>query len=296
MYQGKKSRYIFYVDEAGDDGLKPHSQGKSDSNSEWFVLGGIVIKVTDEGKLVHLINGAKDKAGLPFGRDLHFARLNNNKRSLICQELALGTFRWFTAVSHKDNMRGYKNDRAEVISEKRNTLYNWMLRLLLERVTKYCKNHNEACSLASRPTDISVVLSDRGGLRCPEFGNYFSRLWLQFQSGNTFLSKGLIDFSVFNPTNIAIAPNSELYGLQTADFIVSALYKALPQARQPNPSQEYLEKLILRCASLDGKIFGAGILALPFFWNRVLSGKNLQAFQSLEKLAASPRLCDPTTK
>lgn len=296
MPKSKKARYVFYVDEAGDDGLKPCSSSMPNSNSEWFVLGGIVTKASNETDLVRTINRAKDKAGLPFGRDIHFAKLNNKKRAVICQELALGKFRWFAVFSHKENMRGYRNERAESVSVKKNTLYNWMLRLLLERVTKYCKNYSTLCALPCNPSDVDVILSDRGGLRTSEFGNYFSRLWLQFQSGSTFLKKGLIDFSVFNPTNISTAPNSDIYGLQAADFVVSSLYKSLPQPRQPNPNREYIEYIMPRCAVLNNAIFDTGITALPFGWDRILTGNNLQVIRDLEKMAASPRLCFPTTK
>lgn len=292
----KSPRYTLYVDEAGDDGLKAHSTHRSAAGSEWFVLGGIVVKRSDEPKLVQIMQEASNKAGLPFGRDLHFARLNHKKRGIICHELALGPFRWFAVASHKDNMRSYKNERAAGTSKKINPLYNWLLRLLLERVTRYCKNYNSVCSITNNNDDINVVLSNRGGLRSGEFGDYFTRLWLQFQSGNTYLSKGLIDFSVFNPTNLSIAQNSEVYGLQAADFIVSSLYKSLPQACQPTPSRDYLNILLPRCAALNGKLFNAGIVALPFEWKATLSGEKLEIIRYFEGLAASPRLCDPTTK
>lgn len=296
MPKSKKARYVFYVDEAGDDGLKASAPGTVNSNSEWFVLGGIVTKTSNESDFIRTVNFAKDKAGMPFGRDIHFAKLNNHKKAIICRELALGNFRWFAVFSHKENMRKHKNERAELVSVKKNILYNWMLRILLERVTKYCKNHSFLCSLPYTPSDVHVILSDRGGLRTSEFGNYFSRLWIQFQSGNTYLKKSLIDFSVFNPTNISSAPNSELYGLQVADVIVSSLYKSLPQPRQPNPTQEYIEYLLPRGALLNSTIFDMGLVALPFEWESTLTGYNLQAIKDLRKLAASPRLCFPTTK
>lgn len=291
-----KHKFTLYVDEAGDDGLKAHLNEDKDLSSEWFVLGGIVSKTSDEPDLLRILNDGASKAGLPFGRDIHFARLNHKKKAIICHELALGPFRWFCVISHKKNMRAHRNSRAESISKKQKFLYNWMLRLLLERVTRYCREYNDVCSIKSNVNDLKVILSDRGGLRKPDFGDYFTRLWMQYHNGTTHLQKGLVDFSVFDPPNIFISPNSEKYGLQSADFIVSAVYKALPQKRQQTPKYEYIETLMPRCAPLDGKLFGAGIVIFPPDWEKSLSGEQLKAIKYFEGRVASPRLCVPTSE
>ena len=296
MSRGNHPRFFLYVDEAGDDGLKAHLDPRNDLSSEWFVLGGIAVTANDDRQLGSLLNGASAKANLPFGRDVHFARLNDRKRTIICSELSVGRFRWFCVVSDKASMRGYKNDNAAAVSKKNNILYNFMLRVLLERATKYCSDYNSKTKTTNSHDDLRVILSDRGGINCPDLGSYFTRLWHQYHQGGTFLNKSLIDFSIFDPKNINIKPNSEIYGLQISDCIVSAFYKALPQRFQQNPKDEFLNILLPRCASRNGNCLNVGITPLPFLWNKLLPLEKRYIFTRLRKMAASPRLCVPTSE
>lgn len=291
-----RHKFTLFVDEAGDDGVKAYLNPKNDYSSEWFVLGGIVSKESDENDLVKLVNTATGKAGMPLGRDLHFARMNDKKRKIICREFSKGKFRWFSVLSHKDNVRGYRNERAAFTSGSQNYLYNFMLRILLERVTAYCKKYNDLCKVRSNYSDLRVILSDRGGVNSPCIGNYLTILWRQFNCGGTFLNKGLIDFSVFDPKSVSIKPNSELCGLQIADFVVSSVYKCLPQERQKSPKRDYLEGLLERAGVLDGPLYGASLMPLPFDCEKSLIGEKLEVIQYFKTLAASPRLCVPTSE
>lgn len=115
-----KHKFTLYVDEAGDDGLKAYLNDDNDLSSEWFVLGGIVSKTSDEPELLRRLNDGAAKAGLPFGRDIHFARLNHKKKAIICHELALGPFRWFCVISHKKICERTETPRQNQYQKSRN--------------------------------------------------------------------------------------------------------------------------------------------------------------------------------
>ena len=288
------SRYILYVDEAGDDGLKPFSSKAGQLSAEWFVVGGLLFRSEHDIEMVRSVRSLIQRLGLPPDRELHFVDLNDKKRLALCAEIASLMGRWFCVISHKENMRGFRNQLAQRVSNKNNPLYNFLIRILLERVSEYCAAHNRKLDLENSTTDLQVVLSERGGLSAPDVSSDLRLLWTQSKSGRTFLNKKKIDFSVFSPDNLSVRANSDLLGRQLADAIASAMLKALPSSGDRELRWDFLRMLLPRTARSNGRILNCGITVLPFEWRTKLPNEVGAFMDRLEREAAGARLHDPT--
>ncbi len=131
--------YIAYIDESGDDGIKRVRPIDPGGASEWFVLSALVIEARHESQVpkwhsdILAISGQR--------RDIHFNRMTEAHRLHACEYIAETEARIFAAVSWKPTMRGYRNQKAEKVGGK-NVFYNFMARVLLEKVSNYCLQHS----------------------------------------------------------------------------------------------------------------------------------------------------------
>src|SRR5690606_33468513 len=98
--------------------------------------------------------------------------------------------RGFVVASHKANMRGHENKRAATRGGQQ-PFYNFMLRVLLERVT--------SCVAASAqkqfggPRRVKVVLAQTGGVYYSQTLAYIELLRIQAEGHTTYLKAMEID-------------------------------------------------------------------------------------------------------
>lgn len=128
--------YVLYVDESGDDGYSKVWPIDADGASEWLILAGVLVRAENHLKPVEWIREFKRGIKGAQRPDLHFYSLSPQKRLEACEFIASKPVRCFAVISNKRNMRGYRNPRVERW-DTRNPLYNWMLRLLLEKASRY---------------------------------------------------------------------------------------------------------------------------------------------------------------
>jgi hypothetical protein len=131
--------------------------------------------------------------------------------------------RLFVVISNKQNMRRYKNQSANRISQHKHWFYWWATRLLLERVTYFCATRNEQDGTPGRT--LQIEFSRRKDLKRREFTDYFTRLWAQ--ANKPFLAKRCVDWSVFDFQNVHFHDHHTRAGLQFADVVASAFYQAV---------------------------------------------------------------------
>src|SRR5271169_2878146 len=126
--------YIEYIDEAGDDGLKIKGETERKA-SDWMVISAVVVRAANEPNVLGWVKNIVQNLGQHQLTHLYFRTLNEEKRSQVCGEIAKLALRSFTVLSHKHNMIGYRNIRAERAKANRTAwFYCWMSRLLLEKV------------------------------------------------------------------------------------------------------------------------------------------------------------------
>jgi Protein of unknown function (DUF3800) len=117
--------YIVYIDESGDDGFA------FPGSSEWFVLSATAIGHEHHKSVLRRLEEDLAKAGWQAGRSLHFKQLKHGHRVFLATQVAALAFTATSVLVHKPSLRG------EFQTSKR--LYNYAVRLLLERVSWFCR-------------------------------------------------------------------------------------------------------------------------------------------------------------
>lgn len=239
-------QYTLFIDEAGDDKVERLKPGCPEGNSEWLCLGGYLVRAEAEAEL----DGRRDEIltsiGGKAGGVLHYRNLKPKNRTLAAQKLVTRTYtaRGFVVCSCKKTMLGHGNSRAAAASGAHGDyLYNWVTRLLLERVTRYIANASPRHGVEN-PV-LRIVMASRRGHHFGHFKAYILQLINQATAGTTFLATREIDANALRYNLIDRAPASQLAGLQLADVLVSAFFQSIEQK-----SPHYADKVALHLLPL----------------------------------------------
>lgn len=217
--------FIVYIDESGDTGLNKIRPKDANGASEWLTLGASLYHCEDEIKTVEFIRDVRKRINDTQGPDLHFRRLSDPKKLFACQQLSLQPARAFAVLSHKPNMKGYRNQAAErLFISPRGWFYNWCIRLLLERVTDYAERYMLRHFKETRP--IKLVFSERGGVAYDWLKDYVEILMIQSRTQTLHLEKRDVKHSVLDLDLIEVVPHVKSAGCQIADIVTSALHSA----------------------------------------------------------------------
>lgn len=240
-------QYILFVDEAGDDkaeNLRPHAPN---GNSEWLCLGGYVVRAAVESELDARRDELLREVGGKAGGVLHFRNYKPRNRVKVCKKLSTFPARAFVVCSFKETMVGHVNTRAaKAGADPRQVLYNFVSRLLLERVTEFVKL--DALEQRYREPVLKIVMASRKGHHFGQFKDYVQKLLNQAAAGNTFLDIRVIAHEVLRYDQIERAPASTLSGLQLADTVVSSTFQSIERA-----SPHYREKPALELKKIFAK-------------------------------------------
>lgn len=215
-------RYLVYIDEAGDPGLKRVRPLDANGASEWFVVSALVVRVERENDLVAWVRDMREALFQRQRPDLHYRTMSDYRRTRACQMLAERPVKCFAVASHKPNMRGYENPRAAKVRSQE-TFYNWCTRVLLERVTAWISWHSRR--EFGSPRLARLIFSTRGGL---DYGQLLAyHLYLRHQSASQSLYlKREVAWEVLHEDLYHSVPHIKNAGLQLSDVVASAIYQA----------------------------------------------------------------------
>jgi hypothetical protein len=236
------------VDEAGDDKVDQLKPRHPNGNSEWLCIGGYLVRSDQESDLERRRDEILTSFGGQAGGNLHYKKLKPKNRIFTAKRLAQKDFpaRGFVVCSYKKTMIGHENPRAAAVAtgNPRDILYNFVSRLLLERVTAYviksAKKHR-----VNAPV-LRVVMASRRGHHFGRFKAYVDQLKNQAVAGTTYLDARQIHPSVLHRDQILRLRASGSAGLQLADSLVSAFFQSIEQM-SPNFSDQpalYLKPLM----------------------------------------------------
>lgn len=234
-------QYTLFIDEAGDDKVERLKPEYADGNSEWLCLGGYLIRAEAETDLDRRRDEILKSIGQKPGGVVHFRNLKPWNRTVAAQALATkaNSARAFVVCSCKQTMLNHHNARAAAASgNQRDYLYNFVSRLLLERVTGYVATHAQRNGI-EKPV-LRIVMASRRGHHFGAFKAYVLKLINQATAGTTYLDTRQIVADVLRYNLIDRAPASHLAGLQLADVLVSAFFQSIEQA-----SPHYADKVAL---------------------------------------------------
>jgi hypothetical protein len=216
--------YVLFVDESGDDGYSKVWPIDQDGASEWLILAGLLVKIDKHLGPVEWVREFRRGIKGAQRPDLHFYSLSDVKRLEACKFIATKPVRCFVVISNKRNMRGYRNPRAERW-ETRNPLYNWMLRLLLEKASRYCAWRSMADYGEMR--GMRVEIAARGGVSVARIRVYLYKLRNQNQMGRLWVSRDDISWACIDEKQVHVIPAHKRAGIQLADTVASAFGQAV---------------------------------------------------------------------
>jgi Protein of unknown function (DUF3800) len=260
--------YVAYIDEAGDDGLKLKSNNDRKA-SEWMVIAAVLIKSNSESHVIPWTRAIINKIDQHQITHLHFRTLKDEKKLIVCEELANLNVRIFAVLSHKHNMIGYRNLRAEKAKVNRTAwFYCWMTRLLMEKVTAYCGRRSLRDYGEYRP--IRCEFSDRGGVKIDDIQAYYKYLSDQSRLGMMYHKGYDLDWRVFSSSELFIYPNKMRAGLQLADCAASAFFAGLESTPDGIIKPAFAKALIPRiCPDHKGRRYGFGVRTMPTWAHNV---------------------------
>ena len=255
--------FVAYIDESGDTGLETVKKPDDPRGAtEWLVLAAFVVKIQHDSKMVSWTQDVQAEF-ISKRADLHFNKLLDFKKSLVCTALAKKECKSFVVMSNKKNIEKYKNPRLD--PSNKSWIYWFLARLLLERVTEYCE---EQTPIDRRGTDrLRIIFSRRGSLTYKDFNDYLTKLYWQSRLRSLTLNYKDIKWSVIDWDEIRVLDHKERAGLQLSDVVAGAFYQAVEQNRgggeiECDPSHAKLLKPII-AARGNGWTIGYGLKTMP---------------------------------
>lgn len=241
--------FIAYFDEAGDPGLTM-------SASDWFITSAVVVRSCNEPSIAGWIADIKEPMKNQKRLDLHFNRLRRNgMKQRAATKLAALPVRCFTLTSCKSNMRLYRNPKVEyararkefrddgslLSMELRNHwFHNWMLKVLVERVTHYCAWRSLADFGEVRP--LQMVIASRDGFFLADFVEYLQIDKANHEAGTDTLPFHP-DWRAISWPLITEAPAANVPGLQLADIVCGSFLHAVDKRRFGECNTTYAKTL-----------------------------------------------------
>jgi len=197
---------------------------------------------------------------------LHFTDLSPIKKRLVCTTMANLPLRCFVVCSNKKNMRGYRNLLAEAYPAP-NWFYAWLSRLLLERVTLFVRE--KSLQQFGEIRRVKLEFSSRGGLSYGEINAYYEYLKMKSRGGEIFLPQGDLVYETIHRDAMAIYPHKKRAGLQLADVVASAFFKASDCYDTGGCDPVFARLLLPRMGRFPdtdtGQIAGYGVKLMPSF-------------------------------
>jgi hypothetical protein len=257
--------YVAYIDEAGDPGLSRVKPLDNPGSSEWLILSAVVIGAPNEKTVAPWRNDILEQIRSKRP-DLHFTDLKPWNKRIVCAEIAKLPVRCFVVCSNKKNMRGYRNPFAEKYPSP-NWFYAWLSRLLLERVTYFIRE--KSIEQHREIKKVRLEFSERGGLTYASLNTYFEWLKMKSTGGSMFLPLGDIVWDTMHHDLLHIYPHKQRAGLQLADTVASAFFKACDYCDTGECDPEFARLLNPRmCRVPDahgGDVSGYGVKLMPRF-------------------------------
>ncbi len=256
--------YIAYIDEAGDTGLGRVKPRTMPGASEWFIVAGALIQAKDEPHVSTWVKNIADAMESRQLRDIHFQKLNDNRKRTACSLLAATSARFFVIISNKQNMQGYHNPKASLVPSD-NWFYCWMTRVLLERISDFVRA--DSIKRYGEPRRVKLEYSERGGLRYSQMQAYYEWINMKSSGGSLplYLPWGRVHFDVLHHELFQVFRHQLRDGLKLPDIVASAFFKAVDVHDTGACNHEFAKLLGPRMAMSPDthQVGGYGVKLLP---------------------------------
>lgn len=222
------SSFRAYIDEAGDEGFNflPNEKG----STRWFVLSALVVRRANDLHTLRIIDAARTVLEKDRKYVLHFRHLRHEHRIAYVRCFEGAPFRFVSVFFHKPS-----TPDPEHFQQQKDSLYRYLTRLLLERVSWLVRDHR-------RPAEgdgyCDLVFSNRSAMSYSDLCSYLGLL--KKRSGNDNVR---IDWSTIDPERVKAVQHDQLAGLQLVDAVASGCYQAVNRNPYGNCEDGYLRLL-----------------------------------------------------
>lgn len=239
-----KASWVVYIDESGDEGFM-FDKGSPD----WFVLSAVVTQKSTDLETVKLVDHVREMVLKRKDHEpLHFRKMKHEHRIPYLHQLASADLKALTICIHKPSIKNVE------IFQQRYRMYFYASRLLLERVSWYCRDHN---STTGGDGSAEIIFSNRGGMKYEEFREYMDRLQHQTRYGDV-----QIDWNVIKRDQIT-AYSAKRMGLQLADAVASGFFFGIQRNQYGFAEDRYARMLQPITYKSSGRYAGYGLKFWP---------------------------------
>jgi len=237
--------FCTYIDESGDEGF---SFGKG--SSDWFILSAVITKKATDLQTVKLVDGVRLKLGKPPKKPLHFRDLRHEHRLPYIDAIANAKLSTVSILIHKPSLKEPEKFR------QRYRLYFYAVRLLLERISWYCRDHKTGHDGGDGSTEI--IFSNRSGMSYQEMRDYISYL-----KDHTGVFDVRIEWGSINADLITAFSPGKRMGLQIADAVAGSFFYAVEPTAYGYTEDRYARMLKPVVYHHKGRYSGYGIKLWP---------------------------------
>jgi len=211
--------YRVYVDEAGDRGLKPGA-------SAHFVVSAVLVQDALETQARSDLAGLRQELGRQPGHVLHFRKLSHLQKVRATQAASTLPSEAITnVIICKQHLQGAGSAGQTTIITRPDPMYLWALRLLLERVSWYIRDHGGGTSI--------VTFAHVKRFKVQKLHDYRRAL---------SLSDTNIHWPSFDGHAFRVSAPNAIELLQVADITASALLDAV-EPQYGNVEDRYLRNI-----------------------------------------------------
>ncbi|MCF8878452.1 DUF3800 domain-containing protein [Hyphobacterium sp. SN044] len=244
--------FTAYIDEAGCDGFSRLATGEPTGQSQWLVLGALI--VDHDVDLTLPERRDQIRALFPARRklDIHYRELKDGQKLAACQALVDIPAEYCFTLSNKATIPG---SRFETVFAQKGYLYNYLVRWLLERVTSHCST-----LAGNQNASLKVVFSRRSGMNYQAMRDY---LLLMRDGREVIRPVRSINWEVLDIDTIAVENHSKWAGLQLADCATSAVFQAFEPDNYGNCHPRCAETLRPRLIRRNKSALNYGMTLVP---------------------------------
>jgi len=234
-----------------------------------MTLGCALVQKSNDKDIPNYVGEILKQINVRNRPDLHFRNLSKSRQEETCAKMGKLPFKYFAICSNKRNMRNYDNPKAASKMHSQQWFYNFLVRLLIERVTAAVALHSKQTFGEHRC--VKFIFSRRGGHSYSQTKAYHEILRLQSRAQTTVLRYRVTVWSVMHRSLIDVAEHDLSAGLQIADCVASAFYTACDDL---DTGPRYLlpaQRLKPRMAVEAGKVADFGLVLQPNPYSKQLS-------------------------
>lgn len=243
--------FIAYVDECGDDGLNKRfrTAGRQGGSSNWLTISASIWRQSRDLEAVEWRNEIRNQLPVQVRKKpLHCLDLNHAQRVMACQVLAQKPVRSICIMANKLVI-------PKDTYTRRNQLYFYMSRYLIERISWFCRDMRR--HVPEGDGLVKIIFSRRGGLSYDDFRNYLRRLKAKTEDDVR------VHWSVIDIDGVQALDHSSRAGLQIADLIAYCITVGVEPDAHGNNELRYAKILKPLIYHRNGKYLSYGAKLVP---------------------------------